>query len=168
MNTRQLEIYLESLGKAHHDLISSGVVSTQQFIEVYPGSWTLYLQPEKGLDLVFWAETKILERLIIALIETFPSEPIYEHEIPSPYDACTSRESTIRVLGAPIESRAAFIMPFSLEEVGGWDKFRVAGSDREDLVVVATYDKSLQVTGFCFSLKRTEADILQEQFGNQK
>ena len=61
MNAQQLQSYLVNLGKFHPELVANDVVPSDYLVEIYPGSWSVYLKLSPGLELRFWAEDKKFE-----------------------------------------------------------------------------------------------------------
>lgn len=167
MNTQQLEAYLLGLGRFHEELVVNGVVPPGDLIEVYPGAWTLYLEPVPGLELCFWAEDKRFESVILSLSETATSKVVYQQKVPEPYGRCVTREATLKILGKPIESKGPFKMPLPMGEVGGWDKFVLAGWEHKELVVIVKYDVAMNVIGLAFALAKTGFDRIRDDARHQ-
>ncbi|WP_313738471.1 DUF6392 family protein [Pseudomonas sp.] len=168
LNFSQLEIYLKCLGRSHADLVAEQIVTAEKLIEVYPDPLTLYLEPEPGLYLVFWAETKIFETLIICRAKTFPDAVVYSAELPEPYGGFVNREVVLATLGQPYESKGPYKMPLPSGEAGGWDSFEIFGGGHDSLGFTANYDCQLNVVQLAFSLKKTALDIELEEYERQK
>ena len=168
MNASQLEIYLKNIGRSHADLVSEQIVTAEKLIEVYPDPLTLYLEPEPGLYLVFWAETKVFESLLICRAKSFPDAVIYQEELPSPYGDLVNRQVVLAALGQPYESKGPYKMPFPSGEVGGWDSFEILGGGYDNLGFTTDYDRQLNVVQLAFSLKKTSLEIELEEHERQK
>lgn len=167
MNAQQLESYLRNLGVSHDELVAKGIVSSGKFIEVYPGAWTVYLEPVPGLTLSFWAEDKKFESLIFSLAETSTSKIVYQEKLPEPYARCVTRENALEILGEPVESKGPFKMPQPMGEVGGWDKFSLVGRQYPGLVIIVKYDVAMKVVGLAFAVAKTGFDHLRDEAEHQ-
>lgn len=150
----ELNAYLDCLGKPHVEILEAGVVEDTPFIEVYPGSLTLYLQPQVGLDLGFLAEDRKMESIIYTLRELYPEEPIFTGELPEPYASCKTRNDVRERFGTPYIMKGPLRLPDPLGEIGGWDVYTMAGEGREHLQVVFKYDVETRVTCISFGLKQ--------------
>lgn len=165
MNAQKLNSYLNRLGRPQDELIREDDSWLTDFVEVYPGALSLYLQPEPGLNLRFWAEDKRFESVIISIAPTAASKSVYQHKLPQPYDGCVTREETLKVLGGAVESRAPFMMPLPMGNVGGWDKFDLAG--HEGVVIIVKYDVALNVIGLSFALRASGYDRMRDEVQHQ-
>ncbi|MGB9089109.1 MAG: DUF6392 family protein [Pseudomonas farsensis] len=150
----ELNAYLDHLGKTHVELLEHGLVDDSPFIEVYPGSLTLYLQPQAGLDLAFLAETKQLESVMYTLLKLVPEDVLFAGELPEPYASCKKLDDVRGRFGAPHASKGPLRLPDPLGEVGGWDGYSMTGEGREHLRVVFKYDADLTVFCISFGLKQ--------------
>jgi len=164
MNNQQLQSYLLNLGRFHSELLANDVIPSGHLIEIYPGSWTVYLKPSPGLELCFWAEDKRFESVILSLAETTTSKVVYSQGLPEPYSNCVTREAALTVFGSPVESKGPFKMPLPMGEVGGWDKFSLEGQGHPGLVVIFSYDVHMKVEGLAFALAKSGFDRLSEEF----
>ncbi|QHG67856.1 DUF6392 family protein [Pseudomonas putida] len=167
MNAQQLESYLDNLGRPHAELVAEGVVPAVDFIEVYPGAWTLYLEPVPGLYLCFWAENKQFESVIVSLAETATAKTVYKHKLPDPYVECVTRDVALNVLGEPFESKGPFKMPLPMGEVGGWDKFHLLDQKYPGIIALFKYDVAMNVTGVAFALEQTGFDRMRDEVKRQ-
>lgn len=167
MNAQQLESYLTNLGRPHAKLVAEGVVPAVDFIEIYPGALTLYLEAASGLNLCFWAESKEFESVIVSLAETVTTKTVYQHELPEPYIKCVTRDIALNIFGEPIESRGPFKMPLPMGEVGGWDKFHLLDQKYPGIIVLFKYDVAMNVTGVAFALEKTGFDRMRDEAKQQ-
>ncbi|MBC3411128.1 hypothetical protein HU720_07410 [Pseudomonas sp. SWRI51] len=150
----ELNAYLEHLGKTHVELIEHGVLDDSRLIEVYPGSLTLYRQPQAGLDLAFLAETKQLESVMYTLRKLVPEDVLFTGNLPEPYASCKKLDDVRDRFGAPHVSKGPLRLPDPLGEVGGWDGYTMTCEGREHLRVVFKYDADLTVFCISFGLKQ--------------
>jgi len=164
MNAQQLKSYLLNLGKFHPELVANDVVPSDHLIEIYPGSWSVYLTLSPGLELRFWAEDKRFESVILSLAETTTSKVVYSQGLPEPYASCVTREAALTVFGNPVESKGPFKMPLPMGQVGGWDKFSLEGQGHPGLVVIFSYDVHMNVKRLSFALAKSGFDRLREEF----
>lgn len=165
MNIQELDSYLSRLGKSQDELIREDNSWLTDFVEVYPGALSVYLQPAPGLNLRFWAEDRRFESVIISIAPTATSKSVYQRKLPQPYDGCTTREQTLKFLGDPLETKGPFMMPLPMGKVGGWDKFELKG--HVGLVVIVKYDVDLNVIGLSFALRESGYDRMRDEVQQQ-
>ncbi|WP_144169928.1 hypothetical protein [Pseudomonas sp. Kh13] len=158
MGMLKLEVYLNNIGASYDELVSAGVIPSGELEEIYEGSFTVGYEPESGVDLEFWAETRTFEVLHFTLAPTIPLLPVFEGKMDEPYGSCTTREKVLSVFGAPSDSKGPFKMPLPMGEVGGWDKFDLGALGYSNLNVLFKYDIAMRVSGISFSLKETRFD----------
>ena len=70
------------LGRPYAELAAENIFPEVEFIEIYPGSDSIYILPEEGLGLDFLAENKMLKALHITLKETYEGTSVYKGELP--------------------------------------------------------------------------------------
>ncbi|WP_146146906.1 DUF6392 family protein [Pseudomonas sp. BBP2017] len=153
MNSQKFNLYLESLGVRHSDLVARSIIEDSGFIEVYPGALTLHIEPEAGVDFGFWAETKKFEALHFTLKKYSPSAVEYLGALPEPYQSCTTRGKVREIFGTPFENREPFRMPDPFGQTGGWDAYDVEG--HINVGVTFKYNVGLEVSCVVFFLKNT-------------
>ena len=152
MNAKTIEGWIRSLGRRYDVLIAEGLIPNQPLQELYEGRDRLYLEPALGLSLSFWAETKRLETLFIALLKSTPSTVEYKGELPRPL-ASTMTKSDIRShFGVPIESGAPVKMPQPGGMTGGWDAYHLDPSTHPNIKLVCKYSSTFQVKALVFTL----------------
>lgn len=152
MSEFKLDDWLKNLGQSQDTLISRGMISNEPLIELYPGTDTLHLEPEVGIDFGFWAETKILEVICITLHKITPSEVVFTGRLPAPYESLKSQELVREYFGQPSETKGPMRLPLPLGEVGGWDLYKLESKGYSNVRVVFKYTVELKVKGLAFAL----------------
>lgn len=71
MKVEDIDKIVGYLGRSYTDLAAENIFPEREFIETYPGSDSVYMLPEEGLELDFLAENKVLTALSITLKKTY-------------------------------------------------------------------------------------------------
>lgn len=158
MNANIIESWINSLGKGHGILVENRLIPDLPLQELYPGRELLHIEPEPGLALSFWAESKRFETLFITLIATTPSSIGYKGELPKPF-AHTMTQSGVRSsFGEPMASKGPTSMPKPMGATGGWDAYRLDALTHPNIKLVFKYTPAMQVKTLVFSLIDREHD----------
>ena len=140
---------IDSIGKSHEEIVGAGLVKSGQLESPYEHSEHLTLSPEKGLELNFRAENKILEKIHISLIDTVEGSAAYSGELPEPLVRKMSKEQVRSVMGKPFETRESFRVPV-IGILGGWDYFM--HPQKANLRIGFTYTSDSNVCNLTFAL----------------
>lgn len=119
MNANVIEIWVKSLGKGHGILVENRLLPDLPLQELYPGRELLHIEPEPGLALSFWAESKRFETLFITLIATTPPTIGYKGELPMPFVHTMTQSGVRSSFGEPMASKGPARMPKPMGATGG-------------------------------------------------
>lgn len=152
MDRNNIHQWISRLGQFHDVLQKTGVITDQPLIELFPGIDEVFLVPESGLELVFWAETKRYESLFITLIKTTPSTIEYKGELPPPYTKNMIKSDVRTIFGEPTESSGPITMPDPVGKIGGWDCYHLDSIAFPNKKVFFSYTRDLKVDSLSFTL----------------
>ncbi|MBC3411127.1 hypothetical protein HU720_07405 [Pseudomonas sp. SWRI51] len=158
MGVLKLDTYLGRLGRSYDELVMEGLLPPNSLQEIYDGSLTAFYEPDAGIELEFWAQSRTFEKLHITLAPDAASSEVFEGKVEKPFGNCSVREEVLQVHGEPATSKGPFEMPRPLGESGGWDIYCLKALGYEGVNVVFKYDVGLNVVGFTFSLEVTSFD----------
>ncbi len=152
MNAIKLETLIRRLGRTHEELLAESVIPDDELIELFPDIDELYLEPEPGISMNFWADTGRFELFSITLIAPLPECIEYKGELPEPYSA-TMNQSTIRSLfGEPLEFSGPFRLPGEARQYGGWESFLLNPAVYPNTKVNFRYLESMKIDRIGFAL----------------
>ncbi|WP_338919018.1 DUF6392 family protein [Pseudomonas silesiensis] len=143
---------IEAVGHSYESLLASGKIPSHSLDELYPGCDRLDLEVENGIELTFWAETKVLESFFITLMKTMPSTVKYEGELPRPYTSAMNQSDVHRIFGDPMESRGPIKMPEPMGQTGGWESYPLDPTIHPGKKVVFQYTAAMEVKTLVFTL----------------
>jgi hypothetical protein len=152
MSAATIKTWISSLGKNYDELTAQGTISNQPLMELYPDCDRLDLEPEVGVSLTFWAETKRLEALFVTLIKTTPSTVEYKGELPEPYSSEMTQSDVHVIFGEPFEFKGPIKMPQPMGQTGGWESYRLDPEMYPGKKVVFQYTAAMQVDTLVFTL----------------
>ncbi|AKV09339.1 MULTISPECIES: DUF6392 family protein [Pseudomonas] len=152
MTNTNIEAWIDNLGQSYNDLIALGIVPDQPLKELYPGRDKLHLNPEVGIALSFWAESKQLETVFVTLIKTTPSTVEYKGELPTPYKLALTQSDVHALFGEPMESRGPIKMPQPMGQTGGWEAYPLDPAVHPGKKVVFQYTAAMEVKTLVFTL----------------
>lgn len=152
MSAAIIEKWIKSLGENYEELIAQEVIPNQPLLELYPDCDRLDLEPEVGVCLTFWAETKRLEALFVTLLKTTPSTVKYEGELPEPYFSEMTQSDVHAIFGEPFEFKGPIKMPQPMGQTGGWESYRLDPEIYPGKKVEFQYTAEMQVDTLVFTL----------------
>lgn len=152
MDAATIERWIKSLGRPYGALTADGVIPNQPLQELYEGRDRLHIEPEPGLSLSFWAETKRLETLFITLVKTTPSTLEYKGELPKPFISTMTQSGVRSNFGEPMESKGPVKMPQPMGMTGGWDAYQLDSVTHPNIKLVFKYTTTMQVKTLVFTL----------------
>lgn len=152
MSAATIEMWIRNLGANYDELVTEGVTFNQPLEALYPDCDLLDMDPEVGLSLTFWAESKRLETLFVTLKKTTPSTIEYEGEFPAPYSSAMSQSYVHAIFGKPMESKGPIKMPEPMGQTGGWESYLLDQTIYPGKKVVFQYTASMEVKTLVFTL----------------
>lgn len=152
MSISRIENWINNLGQEYDALITRNIIQNQPLMELYPGRDRLHLEPEIGIGLSFWAETKRFEALFITLLKSTPSTVEYKGELPKPYSIEMIQSDVHAIFGEPFESKGPIKMPQPMGQTGGWESYRLDPATHPNIKVVFQYTATMQVKTLVFTL----------------
>lgn len=107
MNAVKISHLVAGLGCTYSQLLADSVISNAQLKPAIDDSDNEYLiqRPETGVELWFWAETRVLEKIVFSLIGIFDDASTYRGELPSPLTHDMNRLGIRDFFGEPFESK---------------------------------------------------------------
>jgi hypothetical protein len=153
MDSATLERCIHNLGSSYDLLVAIGVIPSRPLQNVYEGNESLVVDVEDGLELLFQAETKRLEEIVITLGAGLgEDQPVYSGEMPKRYSSLTTQANVLAILGPPLESRGRVEFPGTQITMGGWDTYQVPASLHEAVFVDFQYNEDLCIDRITFAL----------------
>lgn len=153
MNPESIKELVGALGQSYSELIERKLIPSDPLVKQYEESDWLTLDVDVGIDLEFWAESKVAEKIHIVLIKTMENISSYQGELPPPFSRNMDRAGVRSVLGTPEETREPFKMPV-IGLVGGWDFY--AYPERPEIRVFFSYTAEMKVDTLSFILRNPE------------
>ncbi|WP_347168911.1 DUF6392 family protein [Pseudomonas salmasensis] len=141
------------LGFPYRKLVSEGLIQDLLLKRLFDTSDNeeLIQNPEPGVKLWFWAETKRLEQVMIVLIQTV-GQPVYVGQLPQPFKLDMDQRYVREVLGAPTKSKLSVKLPGGLGVRGGADIYYLDQKAHPNVMVTLSYLENLRVNNISFSL----------------
>ncbi|PAU53186.1 hypothetical protein BZL41_23765 [Pseudomonas sp. PIC25] len=152
MDAATIEHWIKNLGRSYDALVADGVVPSQPLQELYEGRERVCIEPEPGLELSFWAETRRFETLFITLFKTTPSTVEYKGELPKPFSPVMAKTGVHATFGEPMASKGPVKMPQPMGMTGGWDAYRLDPGTYPNTKVIFKYTSALMVDTLVFTL----------------
>lgn len=152
MSAEKIKLWINSLGMTHEDMLSKFIIPDSDLIELFPDIDELYIEPEIGVEMSFWAETERYEALCITLIKTTPSTIIYTGALPAPYTLRMNQTSVRALFGEPLEYSGAVKMPEPMGQTGGWEYYNLDPEIYPGVKVQFQYLESMDVNCIVFVL----------------
>lgn len=154
MKESKIEKLLGFLGKPYKDLVAEKIVTDTGLKEIYSGSDRLYILPEEGLELDFWADSKVFIELFITLKKTTPATTSYKGELPEIFFPGMDQEMVIDLFGEPASSRGPVRLPHPIGQTGGWASYIYDDELFPGVELQFQYTADMQVKTVVFSLKK--------------
>ena len=154
MNAAKIEALVNCLGQTYEVMFSRSVVSNQPLSELYKGRERLALKVTDGIELSFFADSKVLERVLITLEPSMPGVAVYNGELPKPFAKSMTQAGVRATFGNPVESRGPIKLPKPLGQTGGWDAYLLDINSGGGTRVVFSYSVPLLVQTLAFVLQQ--------------
>lgn len=158
MNTEVVVSWIKGLGLFHDVLSANKTIPDQPLLEFYEGRDWLHIEPEPGVELSFWAESKRFEKLFFSLFDSVDGTPIYSGELPAPFSLKMKKADAIEMFGAPLETQGPVLMPKPVGQTGGWDSFVLDALIYPNIKVVFQYSAGFAVNTLVFALIEKDHD----------
>lgn len=153
MDSATLDRCIQSLGSSYEQLVAMKVIPDLPLQNVYEGGDSLVVEPEAGIELIFWPATQRLEEIQITLGKNFGVEaPVYAGELPAPYFLATTRALVRATFGTPLRSEGRFELPGTQITLGGCDTYQAPATFHDAAFVDFQYDEALRVDRIAFAL----------------
>jgi hypothetical protein len=151
MDAQTITHWVKNLGRHYEILVTEGAIPDAPLSELYTGRDWLTLKPGKGLELLFWAQTKRLETLNIVLLTTMEGMTSYEGELPEPFLPVMDQSSVRAAFGPPMASKGFTRLPLNTA-IGGWDAYLLDPGMAPNTKLILTYADTMQVKTLTFTL----------------
>lgn len=153
MDASMINRLVSGLGRTYEDLVNDGVIQEIPLRPSFesPQNEDLIQNPEPGVELWFWAETRRLERILLALDNVVEGEEAYTGELPAPFTHHMDQASVRAVLGEPYEFKGAVKIPLP-GGIGGWDAYRIGKAVHPSAKVIAQYSGDMTVNTLAFNV----------------
>jgi hypothetical protein len=152
MSAATIDKWIRVLGGSYDELVAQGISFSQPPEALFPESSLLDTEPEVGINLTFWAETKRLEKLFVTLKKSTPSTVEYKGELPAPYKSEMTQSDVHALFGEPMESRGPIKMPQPMGQTGGWESYALDPAIYPGKKVVFQYTAAMEVKTLVFTL----------------
>lgn len=152
MNALKIKILIDNLGLTHTELIEKSIIPDGDLLELFPDIDELFLEPEVGVEMSFWAETERYESLHFTLKNTTPSTVEYKGELPAPYSLRMNQSMVRSLFGEPIEFSGPVVMPSPRGKTGGWEYYSLDHLLHPNKKVLFKYLESMDVSTIVFTL----------------
>lgn len=153
MKADEIENVIRFLGHSHVDLLAGGVIPDEPLLQIFPGSESVYFEPEEGIEMTFSPEESLFIKLFILLRETTPSTLEYEGELPGKLQKDMSQDWVGEVFGVPEETHGPVRLPQPTGWTGGWDIYDYDSSLFPGTVLVFKYSAEMKVETLVFKKK---------------
>ncbi|WP_372242117.1 DUF6392 family protein [Pseudomonas sp. Fl4BN1] len=141
------------MGSNYSKLLENNTIPSTPLEKQYEDSDWLTLDIDVGIDLEFWAESRVFGKLHIVIKQTMENIPAYQGELPSPFYREMDKPHVRSLLGAPRETREPFKMPV-IGLVGGWGSY--VHPERPEIRVFLSYTADMKVDTLSFILHNPE------------
>ena len=152
MTALSIEAWIKCLGQTYDAILEKHLIPEEDFIELFPNIDELYLEPQEGISMTFWAETERFEALHITLIKTTPSTVEYRGDPPPPYTLRMRRSDIHERLGKPLEYSGPIRMPEPMGLTGGWEDYQLDSKAFPNIRLTVHYLESMDVSAISFAL----------------
>lgn len=153
MDSTDLERCLQNLGASYDQLVTKQIIPDLPLQTLYENSHSLEIEPERGLELSFWPETKRLEMIQITISNmTGEDSPVYSGSLPEPYTGATTQANVRAIFGQPLQFHKILKLPNVTFTLGDLDSYQIATSLHEGAFVDFQYTEDLRVHRIIFSL----------------
>jgi len=151
MDVTTIEGWVKGIGHTRDYLIAQGAIPETPLTELYKGRDLLLLEPGRGLELSFWAETKRLESVHVILVKTLEGMTVYQGELPKPFSRGMSQPEVRAQFGPPMETKPPTKLPMNTM-IGGWDSYPLDPSINSNAKVVFVYAEDMRVKTITFTM----------------
>ncbi|MBC3956242.1 DUF6392 family protein [Pseudomonas triticifolii] len=152
MSALMIETLISHLGNTYGELVSKSLVNDDGLIELFPGIDELYLEPQLGLSMSFWAETERFESICITFLKSTPSTVAYTGALPAPYRHLTNQTTVREILGEPLEVSGPVRLPQPMGMTGGWEYYSLNPETYPNTRLQIQYLESMDVNAIVFTL----------------
>lgn len=152
MSTSKIKVWINSLGMTHDELVSKSIIPDGDLLELFPDIDELYIEPEVGVEMSFWAETECYESLHFTLAKTTPFTVEYKGELPAPFSLCINQSAVHALFGEPLEYSGPVMMPEPRGQTGGWEFYSLDPLIYPNKKVLFKYLESMEVSAVVFTL----------------
>lgn len=147
MNPSTIEDLIKKIGSNYSELLENRVIPSSPLVKQYEDSDWLTLDFDIGIDLEFWAESRVFEKLHIVIKESMENIPAYQGELPLPFHREMNKADVRSLLGVPKETREPFKMPV-IGLVGGWDSYLHPEHPKIRIFLSYTADTKVETISF--------------------
>lgn len=154
MNAAEIISLVKKLGSTYEAIRDEGLIDGPAPHPLFKNDENedLIHKPAPGIELWFQTETKVLERIVIALLSRVEGDPVYIGELPTPFTHKMDKRGIHNLLGEPWQSRGPVKLPLPIGITGGWDAFRLAQTMHPNAEVAVQYTGDEAATGLAFCL----------------
>lgn len=151
MNNSHLAKLISKLGYAHESLVREGLIPCAELVHLYEDEDSLELELTPGVEIVFWADTKIFEMITFSYSRALnKDEPEFRSNLPTPLDKLKNQNDARILLGAPMFTKSK--MDLMATELYGWDVYQLNPSLHPEAILDIQYNKKMNIENILISL----------------
>lgn len=150
MNLKNVEKLIRNLGYPYEALISNEIIDDLPLLQADEEDETLELTLAPGLELIFWADTEVLEMIYINLDKMNNGQRAYQGALPAPLDNLYTCKDVHVALGKPMFSKSRIELQGTGYE--GWDTYQLDTKMHPAAFLEFQYIENLELSKIVISL----------------
>ena len=150
MNLKNIEKIIRNLGYPYEALVSNEIIDNLPLVQEYEDAETLELTLVPGLELIFWADTEVLEMIYINLDRMNNGIRAYQGALPKHLVGIETRTEAHSNLGKPMFSKSNI----ELQGTGykGWDTYQLDTKMHPAALLEIQYVEDMKISKILISL----------------
>lgn len=137
---------IKHMGHSYEDLVSNKILHGTSLENLYESDETLEVQLSPSIELVFWAETKRFEMIILKYDKSSSQRAI----LPSPLNNIINQSDVQFELGEPLYSKTQ--IELYQTDIYGWDTYQLDSNLHPEAILDIQYNKDMQIGSILISL----------------
>jgi hypothetical protein len=150
MNLKNIEKLIRNLGYPYEALVSNEIIENLPLVQAYEDDETLELTLLPGLELIFWADTQVLEMIYINLDKMNNGERAYQGALPAYLEGLSTRKDVHAKLGKPMFSKSLLELQGTGYE--GWDTYQLDNKMHPAALLEFQYIEDMEISKLVISL----------------
>lgn len=150
MNLKNIEKLIRNLGYPYEALVSNEIIENLPLVQAYEDDETLELTLLPGLELIFWADTEVLEMIYINLDKMNNGQRAYQGALPAHLEDLVTCEDVHTALGKPMFSKSLIELQGTGYE--GWDTYQLDNKMHPAALLEFQYIEGMAVSKIVISL----------------